>query len=106
MREVFESEGTGVNIGRLKKYLSENGYKEVLSKIENGDFDDPVPELAEGDKVRHKDHADLGTGVVKSIAKSGVRAYVDFGEIPDWNKRRLNWKPYPAYYLMTKLEKI
>lgn len=95
-----------MNIERLKKYLSENGHDEILSKIKNGDFDDPAPELSEGDQVRHKDQPDLGTGIVKSIAKSGVRAYVDFGDIPDWNKKRLNWKPYPAYYLMTKLEKV
>ncbi|MEF3306654.1 hypothetical protein [Paenibacillus sp. GYB003] len=84
-------------------------YKGVIEEIERGTFDPdpaPVPTLQKGDKVRHKDNKYIGTGVVLEIAKSGLRAHVDFSEIDDWDKVRLNWAPYPSYYRLDKLIKV
>jgi len=66
----------------------------------------PAPTLKPGDKVRHRKNKHIGTGVVKEIAKSGTRAYVDFGAVKDWNQKRLHWSPTPSYYLNDLLELV
>lgn len=84
-------------------------YWHVKHEIEQGTFDPvpaPVPMLQKGDKVRHTDDKHIGTGVVLDISKSGLRARVDFGQIKDWDKKRLRWVPFPAYYRLDKLIKI
>lgn len=72
----------------------------IIGVIDRGHFDPPAPEpqkLAAGDVVRHSSRPELGTGKVLKIAKSGIRAYVDFDAFKDWDKS-LHWAPYPAYY--------
>ncbi|SEI76355.1 hypothetical protein [Paenibacillus polymyxa] len=84
-------------------------YCDLKAEIECNTFDpDPPrqPDIQPGDRVRHK-HSSFkyyGIGRVKEIAASGKRAYVEW---PDYDRKKLLFgQPTPAYYLVSKLQKV
>ncbi|MDG0056972.1 hypothetical protein MMB75_25435 [Paenibacillus sp. P2(2022)] len=84
-------------------------YTKLVGEIESGRIDpDPPrqPDIQPGDRVRHK-HSSFkyyGIGRVKEIAASGKRAYVEW---PDYDRKKLLFgQPTPAYYLVSKLQKV
>ncbi|WHX37390.1 hypothetical protein QNH38_08085 [Paenibacillus polymyxa] len=86
-----------------------NSFNSLTDAISSGLFDpDPPqqPDIQPGDRVRHK-HSSFkyyGIGRVKEIAASGKRAYVEW---PDYDRKKLLFgQPTPAYYLISKLQKV
>lgn len=84
-------------------------YTKLVGEIESGRIDPDPPQqpyIQPGDRVRHK-HSSFkyyGIGRVKEIAASGKRAYVEW---PDYDRKKLLFgQPTPAYYLVSKLQKV
>ncbi|MFW5438852.1 hypothetical protein [Paenibacillus apiarius] len=56
-----------------------------------------------GVKVRHKRYKLYGVGNILEIAASGNRARVEWA---DYDKQKLHWQPYSAYYRLALLEVV
>lgn len=76
--------------------------KNIQKHIRDGQFDiqeeKPKSTLQIGDKVTHRKHKYLGTGIIIQLSKSGKTASVDFSQIDDWDHKRLSYPPRSFYY--------
>ncbi|MEC0241322.1 hypothetical protein P4H66_15880 [Paenibacillus dokdonensis] len=61
-----------------------------------------LPEWSRGIRVRHKQHPEYGTGMIRTVISGGMSAYCSFDQ---FSLSAQSWTP-SGYYRISQLEKV